>query len=117
MVPERSEEPRGLEGLLWGLGAWAREQARSRKQEKPSWVTGEEAASTVLQSSNPWGKRGRGLFLESRCFHAFCFFSKYVLAAPVDEARFLQEMSNPRLTLSFRPQDKGVCPDQTFEAG
>lgn len=38
-----------------------------------SWVTGEEAASAGLQSSRPWGKRGRGFYLGNMMFS--CFFA------------------------------------------
>lgn len=81
-VPAGREEPEGLEGSLWGFGSWAMGTAHSRKQEKPSWVTGEEAARL---SSSPSDDRGRGLYFGNNAFILW-FFSKCALAAPVDEA-------------------------------
>lgn len=84
-VPECSEEPSALEGSLWGLGAQA-------KGADSQWEIGE----ALLGNRRGGGQRGapefqplrrekqRPLILETQCFRALCFFSKYVPAAPVD---------------------------------
>ena len=72
-VPAGREEPEGLEGSLWDLGSWATGTAHSRKQEKPSWVTGKEATGLSSRAPAPPATEAEASILETMLSYSLVF--------------------------------------------